>query len=72
MKGRNNESCRRSREKAKIEEEKRRQRMEFLVKDNSDKRNNINSLKREEEFYNQAISAFSSPVLSEMFERNGK
>ena len=60
----NNDRCKKSREKDKKEEEKRRMRKYYLEKDNSDTRNNIECLKREEEFLRQAIGAYSSPDLS--------
>ena len=67
MRVKNNDRCKKSREKAKREEEKRRMRKDYLEKDNSDTRNNIESLKREEEFLRQAIGAYSSADLSNMF-----
>ena len=52
---------------AKKEEKERRQRIDYLVKDISDRRNNMASLRQEEEFYRQAVAAFSNPVMSDMF-----
>ena len=67
MRVKSNDRCKKSREKAKKEEEKRMMRKDYLEKDNSDTRNNIEILKREEEFLRQAIGAFSSADLSNMF-----
>ena len=67
MRVKNNDRCKKSREKAKKEEEKSRMRMDCLEKENSERRNNIEILKREEEFLRKSIGAFSSADLSSMF-----
>ena len=63
----NNVLFTKSREKAKKEEEKRSMGKYYLEQDNSDTINNIESLKRKEEFLRQAIGAYSSTDLSNLF-----
>ena len=44
-------------------------RMDFLKKDNSERKNNVESLKKQEEFLRQSIGAYDSTALSTMFKK---